>query len=95
MMKEKTDIVERLETDSAVLVSCGRDFSDTLLDAANTIKELRAALRAIGYDYVELSHDKVQWLYHDHMKIAKAAYIKSFPPVETDQTPREPLDDNF
>lgn len=91
---EKEDIVERLVTDSAVLISYGKDFSDTLLDAANTIKELRNALHTIGYDYVELSHEKVNWLYLEHIQIAKKAYIKSFP--EQDDIPKpKKLDDNF
>lgn len=91
---EKSDIVERLKSDSAVLISCGRDFSDTLLDAANIIEDLRSALRSIGYDYVELSHEKVNWLYLDHMKTARAALIKSYPDSqEENQTPN--LNDNF
>ena len=65
-----------------------------LLDeAANTITNLRNALHSIGFDYVELSHDKVQWLYHEHMKIAKKAYQDSFPPEE--KTEPKPLDNNF
>ena len=62
-------------------------------NAIKTILKLRSALHVIGYDYVELSHDKVQWRYHDHMKIAKKAYQDSFPPEE--KTEPKPFDNNF
>jgi len=67
-------------------------------NAIKTILKLRLALRVIGYDYVELSYDKVQWLYHDHMKIAKKAYQDSFLPgheAASAKTEPKPLDDNF
>lgn len=69
---------------------------DEAMEAIETIQNLRQALHRIGYDYVELSHDKVQWLYHDHMKIAKKAYQDSFPP-EPEKKPEDirPFDDNF
>ena len=62
-------------------------------EVADIITNLRNALHSIGFDYVELSHDKVQWLYLEHMKIAKKAYQDSFPPEE--KTEPKPLDDNF
>ena len=62
-------------------------------EAIEVITNLRNALHSIGFDYVELSHDKVQWLYHEHMKIAKKAYQDSFPPEE--KTEPKPLDNNF
>ena len=70
-----TDIVEKLrnehkETETRCRIMC--------LDAADEIERLRSALRRIGYDYVELSYDKVQWLYLEHIKIAKEAYQESF-----------------
>lgn len=70
-----TDIVEKLrnehkETETRCCIMC--------LDAADEIERLRSALRRIGYDYVELSYDKVQWLYLEHIKIAKEAYQESF-----------------
>jgi len=52
--------------------------SSVLVEAKNEIERLREALRKIGFDYVELSHDKVQWLYLEHIKIARKAYQESF-----------------
>jgi hypothetical protein len=64
-----------------------------VLNAIDTIKQLRAALYLIGHDYVELSYDKVQHLYLEHMKIARDAYRSSFPVQPEKQL--QPLDDNF
>ena len=66
-----TDIVERLRKPT------WKD-EEVFFDAADEIERLRSALRRIGYDYVELSYDKVQWLYLEHIKIAKEAYQESF-----------------
>lgn len=83
-----TDIVEKLEK----FVAGNSEDYKLIVESRETIKSLRAALRQIGYDYVELSYDKVQWLYHEHMKIAKKAYLDSYP---EQQVERKPLDDNF
>ena len=84
------DIIEKLKEDSEYNNSSLQSLLD---EAADIITNLRNALHSIGFDYVELSHDKVQWLYHEHMKIAKKAYQDSFPPEE--KTEPKPLDDNF
>ena len=65
------DIVERLRKPT------WKD-EEVFFDAADEIERLREALRRIGYDYVELSYEKVQWLYLEHIKIAKEAYQESF-----------------
>jgi hypothetical protein len=70
-----------------------KEAEEVCKEAANTITNLRNALHRIGFDYVELSYDKIVWQYHDHMKIAKKAYQDSFPPEE--KTEPKPLDDNF
>jgi len=67
-------------------------------NAIKTILKLRLALRVIGYDYVELSHEKVQYLYLEHMRIAKKAYQDSFLPgheAASAKTEPKSLDDNF
>lgn len=98
-MKMNKDIVDKLLEHVARMGT--RDPNDytafmsvaEVKEAADTITNLRNALHRIGFDYVELSHDKVQWQYHEHMKIAKKAYQDSFPPEE--KTEPKPLDDNF
>lgn len=62
--------------------------------AQDKIEQLRSALKKIGFDFVEFSHDKVQYLYLEHMKIAREAYQQSSPP-DTDKPSDSPLDDNF
>lgn len=92
-----TDIVENLKQKWEWCDFVGIDtLNEERKQAAEIIESLRAALHSIGYDYVELSHDKVQWLYLEHMKIAKEAYINSFPP-EPENKPDDirPFDDNF
>lgn len=61
--------------------------------AAETIEKLRAALRKIGYDYVEFSNEKVQMLYLEHIGIARNAYQDSFP--EQQPVDYKTVDDNF
>jgi hypothetical protein len=56
-------------------------------------EKLRAALHQIGYDYVELSYDKVNYFYLEHMMIARNAYQNSF--SEEQPTKQKPLCDNF
>ena len=79
-----TDIVERLRKHGARMGTRNpKDYAafitvEEATEAANEIERLRSALRRIGYDYVELSYEKVQWLYLEHIKIAKEAYQKSF-----------------
>jgi enamine deaminase RidA (YjgF/YER057c/UK114 family) len=92
-----TDIIELLKNMN-VKDDGGFDRNDVKNQAIETIQNLRQALHTIGYDYVELSYEKVQWLYHDHMKIAKEAYINSFPPeLEKKEVVDEirPFDNNF
>ena len=79
-----TDIVERLRKHGARMGTRNpKDYTafitvEEATEAANEIERLREALRRIGYDYVELSYEKVQWLYLEHIKIAKEAYQESF-----------------
>jgi hypothetical protein len=94
-----TDIVEKL---TKYLAGMGtrnpKDYTTFLTaedaaEAKETIENLRVALRKIGYDYVELSYEKVNYLYLEHMMIARNAYQNSFP--EEQPTERKPFDDNF
>ena len=74
-----TDITDRLKGYAEVHDGFGAyTEAKCLYDAIDEIERLRSALRRIGYDYVELSYEKVQWLYLEHIKIAKEAYQKSF-----------------
>ena len=88
MDEEMTDIVEKLEK----FVAGNSEDYKLFVESRETIKSLRAALRQIGYDYVELSHEKVQMLYLEHIAIARKAYQDSYP---EQQVERKPLDDNF
>ena len=94
-----TDILEKLSKYVAGMGTRNpKDYTAflTVEDAAEaikTIEKLRAALRKIGYDYVEFSNDKVQMLYLEHIGIARNAYQDSFP--EQQPTEKKPLDDNF
>ena len=83
-----TDIVEKLEK----FVAGNSEDYKLFVESRETIKSLRAALRQIGYDYVELSHEKVQMLYLEHIAIARKAYQDSYP---EQQVERKPLDDKF
>ena len=90
-----TDIVDRLQAYAVANDACGLYIeANCVYDAIEEIKRLRAALRRIGFDYVELSYEKVQYLYLEHMQIARDAYGKSFP-LHTDKPSDSPLDDNF
>jgi hypothetical protein len=71
-----TDIVKRLKEGIHDL-DYNTHLDPLLNDAADEIVRLRKALRRIGFDYVELSHEKVQWLYLEHIKIAKEAWLES------------------
>lgn len=91
---QKADITDRLNAYAEVTEMLGQyTESKCMYEAIEEIKKLRYALQRIGYDYVEFSHDKVQWLYLEHIKIAKEAYQNSF--SESTPTPFEPVDDNF
>lgn len=80
-----TDIVERLKKHGARMGTRNpKDYTAFLTveeatEAADEIERLREALKSIGYDYVELSHEKVQLEYIKHINIARAAYDKSSP----------------
>ena len=88
MDEKMTDIVEKLEK----FVAGNSEDYKLFVESRETIKSLRAALRQIGYDYVELSHEKVQMLYLEHIAIARKAYQDSY---SKQQVERKPLDDNF
>lgn len=70
---------------------CRNDVRD---QAIETIEKLRSALHKIGYDYVELSHEKVQILYLEHIVLARKTYEQSFPRKSVEYKSK-PLDDNF
>lgn len=90
-----TDIVDRLQAYAVANDACGLYIeANCVYDAIEEIQRLRAALIKIGFDYVEFSHEKVHYLYLEHMQIARDAYQKSFPPY-TDKPSDSPLDDNF
>ena len=91
-----TDIVDRLKAYAECNDASGLyTEANCAYDAIETIEKLRAALYQIGFDYVELSHDKVQWFYLDHMKIAKRAYQSSFPEVLDTKPSDSPIDNDF
>lgn len=90
-----TDIVDRLQAYAVANDACGLYIeANCVYDAIEEIQRLRAALKKIGFDYVELSYEKVQYLYLEHMQIARDAYQKSFP-LHTDKPSDSPLHDNF
>ena len=84
-----TDIVEKL---SKYVAGNSEEYM-LIVESKETIEKLRAALRQIGYDYVELSYDKIEYFYRDHMMIARKAYQESFP--EQEPIEKKPLDNNF
>jgi acetylornithine deacetylase/succinyl-diaminopimelate desuccinylase-like protein len=87
--EKMTDIVEKLSE----YVAGNSEEYKLIVESKETIQKLRAALREIGFDYVELSYDKIKYLYLEHMVIARNAYQKSFP--EQPPVKNKPLDDNF
>jgi hypothetical protein len=87
--EKMTDIAEKLSK----YVAGNSEEYKLIVESKETIEKLRAALRKIGYDYVEFSNEKVQMLYLEHMVIARNAYQDSFP--EEEPTKKKPLDDNF
>jgi hypothetical protein len=89
MDEKMTDIVEKLEK----YVGGNSEEYKLFVESRETIKKLRYALHLIGYDYIELSHEKVQMLYLEHIAIARKAYQESFP--EQPVSENKPLDDNF
>lgn len=58
------------------------------------LEELRAFVRMVANDYVELSHDKVRWQRDDYMKIARQLLTKHNPPT-CEEAEDTPLDDDF
>lgn len=89
-----TDIIDRLNSYAECNAAMGLYTEVNCIDdAIDIIQNLRNALHKIGYDYVELSHDKVQYLYLEHIEIARKAYQKSF--TEEKITKSKLLDDNF
>jgi len=92
--KKMTDIIDRLRGYAEVSDITGAyTEANCAYDAIEEIKRLRSALHKIGYDYVELSHEKVQLLYLEHIAIARKAYQESFP--EQQPAEKKPLDNNF
>ena len=89
-----TDMNEIVQEAKIALWQAYCDKKIELENAQEEIERLRSALRKIGFDYVEFSHDKVQLLYLEHMSIARKAFMDSFPP-DTDKPSVSPLDDNF
>lgn len=89
-----TDIVEKLKQIKPYNYNMTDDEAQVIAEEAiETIQNLRAALHKIGYDYVELSHEKVQILYIEHIGIARKAYQESFPKQETKE--KTELNDDF
>ena len=84
-----TDIVEKL---SKYVAGNSEEYM-LIVESKETIEKLRAALRKIGYDYVEFSNEKVQMLYLEHIGIARNAYQDSFP--EQQPVDYKTVDDNF
>jgi hypothetical protein len=88
-----SDIIDRLRAYAEVSEITGTyTEANCAYDAIEVIQNLRSALREIGYDYVELSYEKVQMLYIEHISIARKAYQDSY---SKQQVERKPLDDNF
>ena len=85
-----SDIVEKLEK----YVGGNSEEYKLLVESRETIKNLRSALHKIGYDYVELSHEKVQILYLEHIALARKTYEQSFPRKSAEYK-LKPFDDNF
>lgn len=89
-----TDIIEKLKQIKPYNYSMTDDETQVIAEeAAETIQKLRAALREIGYDYIELSYEKVHMLYLEHIEIARKAYIESFPEQEVKTKPD--MNDDF
>lgn len=89
MDEKMTDIVEKLSK----YVAGNSEEYKLFVESKETIEKLRAALRQIGYDYVEFSNEKVQMLYLEHIGIARNAYQDSFP--EQQPVDYKTVDDNF
>lgn len=89
-----TDIVEKLKQIKPYNYSMTDDEAQVISEEAiETIQKLRAALCKIGYDYIELSYEKVPMLYLEHIVIARKAYLESFPEQQTKEKPE--LNDDF
>ena len=88
-----TDIIKKLEEIRSLNYNLTDDGAQVIAEEAiEVIQNLRSALREIGYDYVELSYEKVQMLYLEHIARARKAYQDSYP---EQQVERKPPDDNF
>jgi hypothetical protein len=89
----QADIVDRLRAYAEENDLTGAyTEANCAFDAIAEIERLRDALKKIGYDYVELSHEKVQLLYLEHIALARKTYEASFPRKSAEH---KPLDDNF
>ena len=75
-----TDIIKKLEEIRPFNYNLTDDEAQAIAEEAiEVIQNLRSALREIGYDYVELSYEKVQMLYLEHIARARKAYQDSYP----------------
>jgi len=78
--EKMTDIIDRLKGYAEVSEITGAyTEANCAYDAIEVIQNLRSALREIGCDYVELSYEKVQMLYLEHIARARKAYQDSYP----------------
>lgn len=90
-----TDIIDRLKAYADINEEFGAyTEANCAYDAIEEIKRLRAALHVIAHDPVEMSHDKVQMMYHKHIMLARKTYDASFPRKSAEYKSRN-IDDNF
>ena len=73
-----SDIVERLNRIDIDDQGASLSTLDLVGEAADEIERLRQALRYIGYDYIELSHEKIHWQRDEHIKSARKALEDSY-----------------
>ena len=96
-----TDITEKLSKYVAGMSTRNpKDYTAflTVEDAAEaieTIQTLRAVLRKIGYDPVELSHEKVQLQYLEHISIARKAIEQTSPRRSAEHKIKPDMNDDF
>lgn len=94
MSQQQPDIVDRLTAYGEANDLLGLyTEANAAYDAIDIIKRLRAALHRIGFDYVEMSYDKMHYQYHEHMAIARTAYQDSM--LDGEPIELKPLSDDF
>jgi len=90
------DIVDRLKAYADVSEITGAyTEANCAQDAIKIINDLRAALRKIGYDYVEFSHEKVNDLYLEHIMTARKALLSSYPDYKEKMVEKISPNDDF